>query len=128
MIGYTTVGTNDIDKAAAFYDELLSLLGAKRSWDMDSFKAWGNSASGPGFGIAKPFDGNKATVGNGVMIALFAPDRATVDKVYAKAIELGGTCEGKPGIRGGDTSTFYAGYFRDLDGNKLNCFNMASAG
>jgi len=124
MIGYTTVGTNDIEKATAFYDALFAVLGAKRSWDSDTFKGWGNNPAAPLFAIAKPFDGSPATVGNGVMIGLIAPDRETVDKVYAKAIELGGTCEGAPGPRGGGGSTFYAGYFRDLDGNKLNCFNM----
>lgn len=124
MIGYVTVGTNDIEKAAAFYDELLALLGARRSWDLETFKVWDTGPDKPGFSITKPYDGNAATVGNGVMVAFAAPDRATVDKVYAKAMELGGTCEGKPGIRGGDSSTFYAGYFRDLDGNKLNCYHM----
>lgn len=124
MIGYVTVGTNDIEKAAAFYDELLALLGARRSWDLETFKVWGTGPDKPGFSITKPYDGNAATVGNGVMVAFAAPDRATVDKVYAKAMELGGSCEGKPGIRGGDSSTFYAGYFRDLDGNKLNCYHM----
>ncbi|WP_262695520.1 VOC family protein [Kordiimonas aquimaris] len=127
MLGYATVGTNDFAKAAAFYDELLSIVGAKRVWDDPSFVAWGNSPTGAGISIAKPFDGNPATVGNGTMIAIVAPDRATVDKIYAKAIALGATDEGGPGLRGGDDSTFYAAYFRDLDGNKLNAFFMGTA-
>ncbi|MCJ9429175.1 VOC family protein [Kordiimonas marina] len=127
MIGYTTVGTNDIEKAAAFYDELLALLGAKRSWDMERFKLWGTAPDKPSFSIALPYDGNDASVGNGVMIALVAPDRETVDAIYAKAIELGATCEGEPGPRGGEDSPFYAGYFRDLDGNKLNAFHMQAS-
>jgi len=127
MIGYTTVGTNDIEKAAAFYDELLALLGAKRTWDMERFKVWGTALDQPSFSIAMPYDGNEATVGNGVMIALAAPDRETVDAVYAKAIELGASCEGEPGPRGGEDGPFYAGYFRDLDGNKLNAFHMRAS-
>jgi len=124
MIGYTTVGTADIEKAAAFYEAIFSEMGAKRGWDEDSFKAWGMGVGQPGFAIIKPFDGNAPTVGNGVMIAFAAPSREAVDQYYAKAMEMGATDEGAPGLRGGDTSTFYAGYFRDLDGNKLNFFHM----
>jgi len=119
MIGYTTVGTNDFQKAAAFYDALLGLMGGKRMMDTDRFIAWGAAPGAPLFAIAMPYDGKKATVGNGVMIALAATSRAQVDAIYAKALELGGTDEGPPGDRGG---SFYAGYFRDLDGNKLNAF------
>jgi len=123
MIGYTTVGTNDMDKAAAFYDALLGEMGAKRLMDMDTFKVWSNGGEA-GFSITLPFNEQPATVGNGVMIALAAPDKATVDRLYAKAIELGGTDEGEPGMRDGDDSGFYAAYFRDLDGNKLNFFHF----
>ncbi|PCI63985.1 MAG: glyoxalase [Kordiimonadales bacterium] len=123
MIGYSTIGTNNMEKAAAFYDALFAELGGKRTWDSDGFKAWANTPTGA-FAISKPFDEKDATVGNGSMMALAAPDRETVDKMYAKAIELGATCEGKPGPRGGDDSAFYAGYFRDLDGNKLNFFHL----
>lgn len=122
MIGYTTVGTNDIKKAAAFYDAFFAAMGAKRSMEMDTFIVWSDGGQS-GFSITLPFNGEAATVGNGVMIALAMPDRATVDKMYAKAIELGATDEGKPGPRGGDDSPFYAAYFRDLDGNKLNVFH-----
>ena len=121
MIGYITLGTNDMQRAAAFYDSLLGLLGAKRAMEMDSFIAWGNSPKGPLLMIHKPHDKNPATVGNGVMIALAVDSKAKVDAVYKKAIELGGKDEGPAGPRG---DTFYAGYFRDLDGNKLNVFCM----
>lgn len=127
MIGYVTLGTNDFDAATQFYDALLGTIGAQRAWDSDSFVAWGNSPTGCGIAVTKPYDGNPATVGNGVMVAIAAPDRATVDKIYNKAIELGATCEGKPGLRGGDDSTFYAAYFRDLDGNKLDAYYMGPA-
>jgi len=118
MIGYATVGTNDFERAARFYDALLGdAFGAKRAFALDRFIAW--SAGGSMFSIAKPYDGKPATVGNGVMIALAATSKEHVDKIYKKAIELGGTDEGPPGPRG---DGFYAGYFRDLDGNKLNAF------
>lgn len=121
MIGYMTFGTNDIGKAAEFYDAVLAVLGGQRMMEDERFIAWSTPGNPAGaVSIIKPFDENPATVGNGVMVALAAPDTETVDKVYAKAIEMGGTCEGKPGPRG--ESGFYAGYFRDLDGNKLNAF------
>lgn len=122
MIGYVTLGTNDLEKAAAFYDALLAELGGKRMMESDSFIAWITDANGAGLGITKPFDGSAATVGNGVMVALQANSKEQVDKVYAKAIELGAADEGPAGPRG--DGGFYAGYFRDLDGNKLNVFIM----
>jgi predicted lactoylglutathione lyase len=122
MIGYVTLGTNNFDKAAAFYDALLAELGGKRMMEDDNFIAWAADGGGSAVSIIKPFDGEKASTGNGVMVALVANSTDLVDKVYAKAIELGSTCEGEPGPRG--ESGFYAGYFRDLDGNKLNIFTM----
>lgn len=119
MIGYTTVGTNDLEKAVAFYDELLALVGASRFMEEGSFVAWAVAPDKPAFSVTKPADGNAASVGNGVMIALSADSTDLVDTVYAKALELGGSDEGPPGNRG---DGFYAAYFRDLDGNKLNIF------
>jgi len=126
MLGYISLGTNDMAKATAFYDQLTALVGAKRVWDDENFVAWSNAPTG-GISVTKPFNGEPATVGNGVMVAIAAPDRAAVDAIYEKAISLGGTDEGEPGLRGGDDSTFYAAYFRDLDGNKLNAFYMGPA-
>lgn len=120
MIGYVTLGTNNLDKAAKFYDDLLGEMGAKRFMEMETFIAWIITPERPGLGITKPFDGNPATVGNGTMVALEAKSKEEVNKIYNKAIELGAKDEGKPGPRGDDG--FYAGYFRDLDGNKLNVF------
>ncbi len=127
MIGYTTVGSNNIPRACKFYDTVLAVLGAKRTMDFGEFVLWGTAANSTSFSISKPYNGEDATVGNGVMIALSAGDRATVDKVYKTAIAAGGTCEGKPGIRGDESMGFYAAYFRDLDGNKLNAFCMSPA-
>jgi predicted lactoylglutathione lyase len=121
MIGYVTLGTNDIDRAAKFYDELLSQVGAKRFMDTETFIAWVASPKDIGLSVTKPFDGNVATVGNGAMVALRMESHDQVDALYNKAIELGAKDEGAPGPRG---EGFYAGYFRDLDGNKLNAFCM----
>lgn len=121
MIGYVTLGTNDMAKGAAFYDKVLAVIGAKRFMEMETFIAWSNSPTQAGLSITHPFDGNAATVGNGVMVALACADKETVDKVYQTALEAGGTDEGAPGER---MPNFYAGYFRDPDGNKLNAFYM----
>jgi catechol 2,3-dioxygenase-like lactoylglutathione lyase family enzyme len=122
MIGYVTLGTNKYEQAADFYDQLLSVIGAKRFMESDRFIAWAVSPTQPSLGIIKPFDGQAASVGNGTMISLVVDSREKVDALYNKAISLGGTDEGGPGPRG--DSGFYAGYFRDLDGNKLNAFCM----
>ena len=121
MIGYVTLGTNDLQRAAGFYDALLADLGAKRTMEMETFIAWAVDPDSPALCVTQPFDGKAATVGNGVMVALGVDSRATVDRVYKKALELGGKDEGPAGPRGED---FYAGYFRDLDGNKLSVFCM----
>jgi len=121
MIGYVTLGTNDIKRAATFYDELLALFGAKRAMEMETFIAWAKAPNTPMVSVIKPFDKKPATVGNGVMVALAASSKDQVNAVHAKALALGGKDEGAPGPRG---DGFYAGYFRDLDGNKLNVFYM----
>ena len=123
MIGYVTLGTNDLERAAKFYDAICGELGVKRMFDTESFIAWGTPGGGAGIGLTKPYDGNSATVGNGVMVALQAKDSAQVDRIYNLAISMGAQCEGKPGPREGIPG-FYAGYFRDPDGNKLNAFIM----
>jgi len=124
MIGYVTLGTNDIERAAGFYDALLKDLGAGRFMEMDGFIAWAASPSTPALAVIHPADGNSATVGNGVMVALMVDTPEKVAAVHKHALELGGADEGAPGPRG--DGSFYAGYFRDLDGNKLNAFCMVS--
>ena len=121
MIGYTTLGTNDLPRAAAFYDELFAVIGAKRLMEFERGYAWGISMDKPGFGVLRPFDGQPASVGNGVMVALVVDSQDKVNALHAKALALGAKDEGAPGLRGGG---FYAAYFRDLDGNKLNAFCM----
>jgi len=121
MIGYVTLGTNRFQEAAKFYDELLALIGANRAMEGDSFIAWSTNPRSPALSIIKPYNKEPATFGNGTMIAIAMDAPEKVDAFHAKALELGGTDEGAPGKRAGN---FYAGYFRDLDGNKLNAFCM----
>ena len=122
MIGYVTVGTNDLKKASAFYDRICGELGMGRFMENERLIAWGGPGRGAGFGVALPYDGKPMTIGNGVMAAFSAKDKEQVDRVHQLALSLGGTCEGPPRPRG--TGGFYAAYFRDPDGNKLNAFVM----
>lgn len=124
MIGYVTLGSDDVGKAAIFYDALLGTIGAKRIMEDDTFIAWGTGMQAPSLAVIKPYDGNPATVGNGVMVAIAFDSPEKVDAFHAKAMELGGADDGAPGAR---SDTFYVGYFRDLDGNKLNAFCMTHA-
>lgn len=121
MIGYVTLGTNDLQRAARFYDAIAAEMGIGRMMEFDSFIAWGEAGGAAGIGLTRPFDGNAASVGNGVMVALEAKDRDQVHRLHDIALANGGTDEGAPGPRG---DGFYAGYFRDPDGNKLNAFLM----
>jgi catechol 2,3-dioxygenase-like lactoylglutathione lyase family enzyme len=126
MIGYVTLGTNDLDRAVAFYDELLAILGARRFMeDPGNFVAWAVAPDKPAISVTRPYDGKAATAGNGTMVALAVDSKEMVQQVHAKALELGGADEGAVGPR---MEGFYAGYFRDLDGNKLNVFHMEMPG
>ncbi len=118
MLTVARYGTRDLPRAAAFYDEIAALLGAVRVLDRDEVKAYKGTDGGM-FLIGLPYEGD-ANVGNGTQIGFSAPSRATVDAVHAKALELGGACEGAPGVRGPEgANAVYAAYFRDLDGNKI---------
>ena len=119
MVGYVTLGTNDFERSAKFYDALLAVVGATRIMEIENFIVWSTAPDNAALSITRPFDGKPATVGNGVMVALQQESKEAVDALYAKAMELGAQDEGKPGPRG---DGFYAGYFRDPDGNKLNAF------
>ena len=122
MIGYITLGTSDLARATKFYDALAAEMGVGRMLESDRFIAWGAPGGGAGIGLTYPENGQPATVGNGVMAAFAAKDPAQVDRLYALAISMGAKDEGAPGPRGG---SFYAAYFRDPDGNKLNAFTMS---
>src|SRR5262245_59868981 len=117
MIGYVTLGTNDIARAAKFYDQLFAVIGIERVMETDNDIMWAQSATSPAVCVIKPYDKKAATVGNGVMVAIAVDATAKVDALHKKAMQLGGKDEGAPGPRG---EGFYSGYFRDLDGNKLS--------
>ncbi len=121
MIGYTSVGTNDLPKALTYYDALLAELGAKTAMEDEGRMRIYAGGNGAMLMVTKPHDGKPATVGNGVMVAIAAGSREKVDALYAKAMSLGSADEGAPGDRG---NGFYGAYFRDLDGNKLCAFHM----
>jgi predicted lactoylglutathione lyase len=118
MIGYLMLGTNDLEKAADFYERLFNEIGGKKEFDREEFVAWRFGEGTPMFCVTKPFDKNHATVGNGTMVAFKATNPKEVNTLHAKALLLGGTSDGDPGLR---EDGFYASYFRDLDGNKV-CF------
>lgn len=122
MIGYITLGSNDLAAAAAFFDALFGALGGARAYSLDHMIAWRFGPGQPLIVLTHPFDGGAASTGNGTMVALVARDRAQVDAVHALALSLGGTDEGAPGRRG---DRFYGAYFRDLDGNKFNVHLMS---
>lgn len=121
MIGYTTIGTNDLERAKGFYDAVLAPLGGRRTLVYERSLYYGSPSRGAMLGVTLPFDGQAATFGNGGMVALTAESPAVVDAVHAAAMAAGGTCEGPPGQR---MENFYGAYFRDLDGNKLCVFKM----
>lgn len=126
MIGYITLGTNDLNRATAFYDALLAEMGVTRLMEFgDRGFGWAASLDQPMLCIFKPYDGQAATVGNGVMVGISVDSPETVDRMHKKALELGGTDEGPPGLRAVGGDGFYAAYFRDLDGNKLDVFNYS---
>jgi catechol 2,3-dioxygenase-like lactoylglutathione lyase family enzyme len=124
MIGYTTLGTNDMPRAIAFYDTLFATIGVHQIMTFGRGVGWGRSFDQPLFAVMTPFDGQPATVGNGVMVSLNCTTRAQVHALYDSALAQGGTDEGPPGPRGDD---FYGAYFRDLDGNKLAAFCVGAS-
>ena len=128
MIGYVTLGTQDVPRSRAFYDQLLALLGASRIMEFGDFTMWGTGPGSPGIATTPPYDGGAQHPGNGTMTALTVDRRALVDQIHAKALELGGSDEGAPGLRGEEgPNAFYGAYFRDPDGNKLCAFRMGPA-
>ena len=133
MIGYVTLGTDDLDSARSFYDALLGTIGAKRLMQLEGeenggFTLYGRSMDAPAIVLIRTFDKQPAAPGNGNMIALVMNSRDRVDAFYAKALELGGTDEGRPGYRGDPAMGQYFAYFRDPDGHKLAVFNIAPQG
>jgi catechol 2,3-dioxygenase-like lactoylglutathione lyase family enzyme len=120
MIGYATIGTNDLDRAKDFYDKVLEPLGGRRIFANERMQFYGSKAGGM-LAICRPYDEQPATAGNGSMFGLQAPSHEVVGQVHAAALANGAACEGEPGQR---TDTFYGAYFRDFDGNKICVFKM----
>ena len=117
MIGYITIGTNDLTQAENFYDNLMSVIGIKQLFKTETQIAWGKDFNSPMLCVTLPYNKEAATSGNGTMIALRVDNNELVEKMFHKAISLGAQDEGAPGLRG---KTFFGAYIRDLDGNKLN--------
>ena len=127
MINYVMVGTNRFDEAVPFFEALLTEMGATRVYEHERNVGWGFGEGTPLFIVTKPFNEERATLGNGSMVAFDVPTPGAVDSLHAKVLALGGTSEGDPGPRG---EQIYAGYWRDLDGNKFNfiCYKQQPAG
>jgi len=129
MIGYVTLGSNDLAKARAYYDALFGAIGVGRMMEFgENFTMYGANWGTPGVAITKPYNGAAATAGNGNMTAIVMDSRDKVDTFYNKAIELGGSDEGPPGVRGEEgPQAFYGAYFRDPEGNKFCAFRIGPA-
>ena len=131
MIGYVTIGTNDIDRARAFYDALLETIGARRLMELPDargFTMYGTAMNRPALVVTRPYDGGGAAAGNGNMVAIPMDSPDKVDAFHARALELGAADEGAPGLRGDPKFGYYFAYFRDPDGNKLAVYNIAARG
>ena len=124
MIHHVSVGTNDIKRARAFYEPLMSLIGFRILKSSETAVHFGSSDIM--FSLETPIDGLPATPGNGVHIAFQAPDRQTVRRFYESAIANGGTDEGAPGIRGNYNANYYGAFVRDLDGNKIEAVTFTA--
>ncbi len=124
MLAYVTLGSNNIEKSLAFYDAFMAEVGAKRTFDNGRLYFYGRAPGEPMIAIGGPYDEKEATCGNGTMAAIGCDDRETVDRLYAKAIELGAADEGEPGER--IPNFFYGAYFRDPDGHKICLAKMGA--
>lgn len=124
MIGYATIGTKDLPKAEAFYNELLALVGGKQVMGLDRIKFYGTDEGGAMLAVCTPADEGEQSCGNGQMVAISGGSPEGAQELYNKAIELGATCGGEPGQR---LPFFYGSYVYDLDGNKLCFFHMTPA-
>ncbi len=132
MIGYTMVGTQDLERSLRFYDPLFSAMGWDQCWRDEQSASWGDKANetAPRFFTGYPFDKQPAGVGNGAMTAFLAAGPAMIDRLYEIAMRAGGSEEGKPGFRPQYGEGFYGAYVRDPDGNKLAfvCYDAKPTG
>lgn len=121
FISHVILGSNDIPRATDFYDQVLGIIGQRRRWQGEAGAGYGdaNEQGVDTFWITKPLNGLPASMGNGTNVCFVSPSRSAVDQFYNRALSLGATDEGKPGIRSDVHKNFYACYVRDLDGNKI---------
>ena len=129
MIGYVTLGTNDMKRSAAFYDKLLAEIGAKRMMEQETFIVWGNSPSQAALSVTKPFDGKPATAGNGSMAAFRARSWQEVDDFHAAALAHGvaGHARVAPTGAGCQSTVLHAGSARGRPARAPRLNQMASA-
>jgi catechol 2,3-dioxygenase-like lactoylglutathione lyase family enzyme len=125
MIGYITIGATDVEAALPFFDAVFGAMGGERKSFEGGWGFYGDKGGDGDVGICKPFDGQPARGGNGVMIAFKAPSQDAVRAAHAAALATGGTDEGAPGFRPPDGKAFYGAYFRDPAGNKFCVFHMS---
>jgi predicted lactoylglutathione lyase len=121
MLKGVCVGTNNLDNATRFYDQVLSTIGMNRFFENDVEVAYSSKSGGAMLWVLKPFDGNAASVGNGTQLIFSAANTRSVDQFHAEVLLLGGADEGAPGPRN-YREGYYGAYCRDLDGNKLHVF------
>ena len=124
MIHHVSVGTNDMKRARAFYEPLMSLIGFRMLKSSDKAVHFGSSDIM--FSLETPINGLRAAPGNGVHIAFQAPDRQTVRRFHETAIANGATDEGAPGIRENYNANYYGAFVRDLDGNKIEAVTFTA--
>ena len=123
MIGYVMVGTNNLDKAIIFYDEVLKIINLTRK-ETDEVCAGYTQNNGDGsieFYVTKPANKKTATFGNGTQVSFLVSSREIVDKFHEIALKAGGISEGSGGERPDGSGVYYS-YIRDLDGNKICTF------
>ena len=122
MLSHVSLGTNDADRAARFYDPVLAVLGLRKLDERDGAIDYGTSMTL--FSLEKPTDGRPASVGNGVHVCFAAETRAMVDEFYRTALASGGTDAGPPGLRPEYDANYYGAFVRDPDGNKIEAVSF----
>ncbi|MEO0392819.1 MAG: VOC family protein [Pseudomonadota bacterium] len=127
VLSHVSLGTNDYDKAIAFYDAVMPVLGIQKIMEHPGATAYGRAF--PEFWVQTPYDGQTATVGNGTHIAFVATSKAMVDAFHTAGLKAGATDDGPPGPRKDYGEPYYGSFLRDLDGNKIEAtfWDMALA-
>jgi len=117
IMNHVSIGTNDFERATAFYDKVLGTLGCRRIMEHPGAVAYGKQF--PEFWVQVPIDGGRAEPGNGTHFAFFAQSREQVEAFYKAALEAGATDEGPPGPRAEYGEPYHGCFVRDPDGHKI---------